>query len=253
MIYDLQKAMIWKRISAWLFDAILLSIAAVGIGFCLSALLGYDSYGEIMQQRCQAIEQEYGVSFQISQNAFNRLSSQKQQDFLNANDALSHDGEARKAYAMMVNLSILIVSLSLLSATVLLEFLVPLLLGNGQTLGKKIFSIGVMDTTGIRVRKIQMFIRTVLGKYTIELMIPILVGTLSFWGSLGVYGTMLVVGLLILQLILLAATRTNALIHDLLAGTVVIDMPSQMIFENQAEMLAYKESLQKEMESRQNV
>ena len=40
MIYDLQKASMWKRVSAWLFDTILLSIVAVGFAFLLSTILG---------------------------------------------------------------------------------------------------------------------------------------------------------------------------------------------------------------------
>ena len=153
---------------------------------------------------------------------------------------------------MMMNLSLVITSLSLLFSCLVLEFMVPMYFGNGQTLGKKIFSIGVMSTNGIRVRTLQMFIRTVLGKYTIELMIPVLVGTLSFFGSLGIYGTMLILCLGIGQLILLGLTRTNALIHDLLAGTVVIDMPSQMIFENEKDLLAYTNRVKAEMEARQD-
>ena len=153
---------------------------------------------------------------------------------------------------MILNLSIVITSLGILGACLILEFLIPMLFGNGQTLGKKIFSIGVMSVNGVRVRNIQMFIRTVLGKYTIETMIPVLVGTLSFFGSLGIYGTALILVLLGIQIILISATRTNSLIHDLLAGTVVIDMPSQMIFETKEELLSYAAKRKAEMESRQD-
>ena len=44
MNLDLQKAGIWKRIAAWMFDGILLSIVVVGFGVLLSWLLGYDGY-----------------------------------------------------------------------------------------------------------------------------------------------------------------------------------------------------------------
>ena len=252
MIYDLQKAMIWKRISAWLFDTILITILAVGIGFCISSLTHYESYSELLNQRYEAAEQEFGVSLSVTEQEYENMLPDRQEAFRKASEAISQDAEAQKAYAMMMNLSLVITSLSLLFSCLLLEFMVPLYFGNGQTLGKKIFSIGVMSTNGIRVRTLQMFIRTVLGKFTIETMIPVLVGTLSFFGSLGIYGTMLIFGLAVLQIILLAATRTNALIHDLLAGTVVIDMPSQMIFENEKELLAYTNRVKAEMEARQD-
>ena len=249
MIYDLQKAMIWKRISAWLFDAIILGILTVGIGFGISSLLSYDSYSEILSDRYDAVEQQYGTSLAITQQEYENLEIEKQQAFMDASRAISEDPEARKAYAVMMNLSLVISSLSLLFSCLVLEFMVPLLLGNGQTLGKKIFAIGVMSVSGVRVRTIQMFIRTVLGKFTIEIMVPVLVGTLSFFGSLGIYGTALILGLLLLQLILISVTRYHSLIHDLLAGTVVIDMPSQMIFDTQEEMMAYKARLKAEMDA----
>lgn len=252
MIYDLQRAMIWKRISAWLFDAILLSILTVFLGFCLSGLLGYDSYTESLSGRYAAIQQEYGVDLDITQQEYEKMDPEQQQAFASASQAIAEDGAAKKAYGMILNLSIVITSLSVLGSCLLLEFLVPVLLGNGQTLGKKIFSIGVMSTNGVRVRRLQMFIRTVLGKYTLEIMLPVLVGTLSFFGSLGIYGTMLILGLGILQLILLAVTRTNSVIHDLLAGTVVIDLPSQMIFETEQELLSYKQKLKADMDARQD-
>ena len=42
MVYDLQKAGLWKRIAAWMFDGILTGILAVGFGFVLSLVLGYN-------------------------------------------------------------------------------------------------------------------------------------------------------------------------------------------------------------------
>ena len=44
MITDLQKAGLWKRISAGLLDAIALGMLAVGIATLLSVLLGYTSH-----------------------------------------------------------------------------------------------------------------------------------------------------------------------------------------------------------------
>ncbi len=251
MIYDLQKAMIWKRISAWLFDAIILGIVVVGISYCLSSLLGYDSYSALLDERYEAYEQEYKVNLGITEKEFNELLPEKQQAFLDATQALSEDAQARKAYSMMINLSMVISSLGMLGGFLILEFAVPLWLKNGQTLGKKIFSIGVMRVDGVKVTTFQMFVRTVLGKFTLETMLPVLVGTLIFFGSLGFGGTLLILGLGAVQVILLCVTSTNSLIHDLLANTVVIDMPSQMIFETQEAMLDYKKKVQAEMADRE--
>ena len=47
---ELQKASMWKRISAFLFDAILLGIVAVLFAWGLSALTGYDGYSRTVTE-----------------------------------------------------------------------------------------------------------------------------------------------------------------------------------------------------------
>ena len=50
MISDLQKANMLKRISAYIFDFILLVTLAVGIAALLSGMLGYDDYTEALKK-----------------------------------------------------------------------------------------------------------------------------------------------------------------------------------------------------------
>ena len=58
MVYDLQKASMWKRIAAWMFDGILIATLAVGFGLLLSLLLGYDTHNETMETSFAAYEAE---------------------------------------------------------------------------------------------------------------------------------------------------------------------------------------------------
>jgi len=46
-------------------------------------------------------------------------------------------------------------------------------------------------------------------------------------------------------------TRNNSAIHDLLAGTVVVDMSSQTIFRSTEELIAYKKRVAAERAARQ--
>ena len=48
MVCDLQKGSLWKRMAAWVFDGIIVSALAVGVGFLLSVALGYDGYSEAL-------------------------------------------------------------------------------------------------------------------------------------------------------------------------------------------------------------
>ena len=47
---DLQKASMLKRISAFILDVILLAVAITGFAFFLSAVTGYDSYNEKLDE-----------------------------------------------------------------------------------------------------------------------------------------------------------------------------------------------------------
>ena len=226
MMDDLQKASMWKRISALLFDAILLGIAVVLFAWALSAALGFDRHYDRLNACYAQYEETYGVSFQLSLSEY---------------DALSADADANYAYQMMLQLSVLIASLSILLGYGALEFAVPLALKHGRTLGKKIFGLSLMQTNGVRVGAVQMFIRTFLGKYAIETMIPALILIMIYWNVIGVVGPVVLALIALLQLILLITTRTNSPIHDLMAGTVVVDYASQMIFDSREAMIAYKE------------
>lgn len=251
MIYDLQKASMWKRISAWLFDTILLGVVAVLFAWLLSIAVGFDAHNEALNERYAFYETQYGVDFQMSLSDYEAMTEEQAKAMEDAYAALSADEDAAYHYQMVVRLTLIITSIGILLAYLVMEDCVPLLLKNGQTLGKKIFGIAVMRTSGIRINGICLFIRTVLGKYTIETMIPVFILIMIYWGSMGLAGTLVLLALLIGQCVALIATRTNSPIHDLLAGTVVIDVASQMIFNTQEEMIAYKQKVHAEKVARQ--
>ncbi|MGN1157207.1 MAG: RDD family protein [Agathobacter sp.] len=251
MALDLQKASMWKRASAFLFDFIILGILVVGLAAGMSAITGYDKYMNQVDEAYATYEEQYGIDFEISQDEFNELTKEEQDNWWAAYEELCADEAAMHAYNMVVNLTMLIATLSFLISFVILEFAIPMLFKNGQTLGKKIFGIGVMRVDYVKVSGPLMFIRTVLGKFTIETMIPIFIIMMIFFGSLGIEGTIILGLILLVQIILMITTQTNSMIHDTLAKTVVVDIASQMIFDSEANMIAYKEKIHAEQVARQ--
>lgn len=251
MVYDLQKAGMWKRIAAWMFDMILLSVIAVGFCYLISTALGYDGYGQTMDAAYARYEAEYGVVFNISQEEYLAMSDAEQQNYNAAYAALTADDEAMYAYNMMLNLSLVITTGGILLGILLWEFMIPLWLGNGQTLGKKIFSLCLVRNDGVRVNTMQLFVRTLLGKFTIETMIPVSMLLMLFWGTIDLTGTLIILALLLGQILCLALTRTNSAIHDLLAGTVVVDMSSQTIFRTTEDLIAHQKRAAAEHAARQ--
>lgn len=242
-MYDFQKADLWKRISAFLFDFIILAIAAVGVAFLMSGILDYGSYSGQMEDVKIRCEQEYGVDLDMPTAEYEGLSEEDRATYDKAFAAFSHDPDAGYAYTMMINLTLLIVVFSLLIAFLALEMLIPLLFGNGQTMGKKIFGIGVMREDGVRVTPMLLFVRTVLGKYTVETMIPVLLLLMIWFGTMGALALVVIPGMLIMQIVLMATSRARTPIHDKISHTVTVDIASQKIFDSPEELLAYKQKL----------
>ena len=166
--------------------------------------------------------------------------------FRSAYEALAADPEAGYAYTMLLNLTLVITTGGIFFATLIWDFVIPLCFGNGQTLGKKIFGIGLMRQDGVRVTGKEMFARAILGKYTIETMVPVLIILMIVSGSIGIVGPIVIGLILLLNVITMIATRTNSPIHDLLASTVTVDIGSQMIFDSRADLIAYKEKVHAE-------
>ena len=251
MTYDIQKASITKRISAFLFDSILTGIVIVAVIWLLSAILNYNSYSENLEKAYDTYEKQYGINFEITQEEYLALSEDERADYDDAYAALVADTDAMYNYNMVINLTLLMITGGVLLGIMMIEFVVPMLLGNGQTLGKKIFGIALVRQDGVKLNAMQLFTRTVLGKFTIETMLPVYMLILNFFNPIGRIGLIVIAGIGLLQLILLAVTRNNQLLHDLLAGTVAVDMASQMIFKTTDDLIAYQKRVAAEKATRQ--
>lgn len=251
MIYDLQKASLLKRISAAILDLILLCILAVGVASVMSGVLDYDGNYDTLEACYAKYEQQYGITLGITEEEYNNLSAEQQQLYLDAMEAMNADEEALKAYNLMIYLSLIIMTVAVFLSYLVLEFAVPLLFGNGQTVGKRVFAIAVMKSDGVKINAVSMFVRTVLGKFTIETMVPLLLIMMMFWGAIGIIGPAVVLGILLIEIVLMITSHTNATIHDTLAQTVAVDLHSQLIFGSESELMEYKKRVHEEMVRKQ--
>ena len=244
MSISLQKGNFWKRISAYLFDLILTVMIAVGIAAAMSAILKYDNYSKELETYYTHYETIFSTDFDMTEEEYNALSEDAKANYQAASEAFGKDQNVKAVYAKMFSLTLVIASVGLLVAISLIYFVVPLLFKNGQTLGKKIFGLAVVRSNCVKITPPILFVRSILGLYTIETMVPVLLVTMIYFGVMGIVGTMTIFLILGLQVVVMAVTQTNSSIHDLLSDTVVVDMSSQEIFENQEELIAYKEALQ---------
>ena len=246
MNYDIQRASMLKRIPAWMLDIILLITLATGLIAGLARVLDMDTHMNALDAIYVRYEEEFNVDFAKTEGDFAVMPEEELARYEAAAEALSKDTEAQKAYEIVLNLTLIMLSGGILGAFVILEFLIPLWLKNGQTLGKKIFGVALMRKDGVKVTPFMMFARTILGKYTVETMIPLLLLVALIFGIMGLEGLIGFALILIAQVAVILATRDKAGIHDLLACTVAVDLSSQMIFDSPEEQLEYHKQLHEE-------
>lgn len=243
MGFDLQKATITKRVAAFLLDFILLSVLVTGLVWGFSELFKYQECIDNLN----AIYDKYAAEYNIDLDSVQELS---QEELKQLTDAMDSDENAIVALNLLVNLTLVIASLSLLISYIILEFIVPKIFGNGQTIGKKIFSIGIMRVDGVKLSTVSLFVRTILGKFTFETMVPLLLIIFMFIFGASIVNLVVLALIAILQIVVVIATKTNSAIHDLMAQTVAVDLSSQRIFNSEAELLEYKKSLHAESTER---
>ncbi len=241
MALTLQKANFWKRISAWLLDFILLAVLSVGGMALTGVIFNYDAHAAELTAYQKEYEDAYGVDFEITQDDFAKLTQEQKDKYNDVLGEFSKDERVIKTHNTLFYMTIAMMSVGLFIGVLVVEFIVPLFLRNGQTVGKKVFGLAVMRTTCVRLTDQVLFIRALFGKYIIETMFPAVLLLMIYYGAIDIVGTITIILLLILQIGVLIATQTNSAIHDLLTDTVVVDMASQQIFDTEEDLLAYKQ------------
>ena len=238
-MYDLQKAS--------LLNFILIVIAITGFAYLISVISGYDNHLNRLNQIEAEYEEVYSVDFDIAREDYNKLSKEDKKAIDDAYALFAKDDEVIYTYNLLLNLTLVMITFSILLSFIALEFVVPMLFGNGQTLGKKVFAIGVMHVNGIRIRGTALFTRSVIGKCTIETLVPVMILFSLLFGGGGAV-SIIVLGLIfVLQCFVFFRGKLFTPIHDILSYTVCVDLASQMIFETEADLIAYKKRVHQEL------
>lgn len=250
MIYELEKVGFFKRLSAYLLDGILTVILAIGVALLLSGTMNYNEYNAKVTEAYEKYEAQYNTSFQVTEQEYSAWTEEQKQALEDASDALLADEDAMYNYHMTVNIIMVITSASIILSLLVVELLVPLLLKNGQTLGKKVFGLCVVRTDCVRITGLQLAMRTILGKIVIETMVPVYLLLMLIFGIVGMPATVIMAGVFIGQGVSLVFTSRNAAIHDLVAGTAVADIHSQLIFDTTEEKIAFQKKVHTERTAR---
>ena len=239
MSFSIQKASFWKRISAFMFDGMMLVVLSLAIMIGLHAILKVDAKIDRLEAYRVEYATEIGLDLNISNEDYDALTEEERKAYddlyVEFNKQLSQNEEVMNLNAEILTLISLTITISLLLGTAIWYFVIPLFFKNGVTLGKKIFGLAVCRTNGVKLTNPILFARSLIGFYAIETMFPLTLIFMTFFGSLGIVGLITPVLFLLLQIGVIAYTKTNSSIHDLLTDTVVVDLASQQIFETQEE------------------
>ncbi len=234
----LRKVPFFKRLLAlmldWMFIVILISTCVIP----MSWLMKVSDYGEKFDNYYSKYEKMYGVNFGLTPEEFNALTEEELKLYEEAYNALTSDEEATAAHDALLKRMLGSIELSILAAYLVMDVLFPLMFKNGQTLGKRAFNLSVVRTNGEPASMLTILSRTVIGKFTLETAIPVLVISSILMGSLNLFGVLYAAAILIANVILLI--KKNIVLHDLLADTVVVACEAPAARKKNDEPFAHK-------------
>ena len=277
-MFELRKIGIVKRASALLLDAILLMVLTTGFIFIISLISKFDHHQKLANEYYNEWEgfrkdyagdvaeyygfvyKEDGENYTVEKDGnksdldavFTKLGKsngefdssipnfEKVAEAYDVYMALTPAAKVEAQYKLVESLLFMMISIGLLLSYIVLEFILPLILKNGQTVGKKVFGIALVRVDCVKITTLALFARTILGKFTIETMFPVFLIYMLFFGGLGFISIILLAAMAILNIVLFFATKNKTPIHDLLAGTVAVDMKLQMIFQSEEELIQKK-------------
>ena len=228
------KAGLSKGASAFFIDVVLLLLLAVALAYVLSLAFGYSRFSQAYSSGIERYAAQYNVQFDkvVSQADFDALTDQQKASYEAAVAAMNEDTEILDALSSMVRLIFLIAALSLFLAFMALEFIVPLFLKQGRTLGKKAFGLSVTKKDGSPLGPVPLLVRTFVGKYLIETMIPVLIIIITIFNAIGlmngpgIIGFAIILVIVISNLALVFISANGCAIHDHIADTIVVSSDS---------------------------
>lgn len=133
-------------------------------------------------------------------------------------------------------------AISTFLAQLLVYLVIPLVFKNGQTLGKIIGRVGVIGANGLKVKPLNIILRFLIGIFLVETLATIVLYSIS-----ELFGILV---LLLSSALVLITTKSRA-IHDLIGGTVVVDMNSQYIIDTMEEKILAQREEYKEYNNNQ--
>lgn len=220
-----------KRIGAFILDFICIIIILVGLCLLFSVLFGYDQTNEALDLKYI----EYGIKYYDEENNL-LITKGTDEELALLWNLFDQDAEAVHLWERIVDLSLIIPILSLTLSMLIFEFLIPLIMKHGRSIGRYVFKIGLITNEEIEVKGIHLFIRFLFGKLIINSLIPLICLLLVYLNLANFLSVMILFCILIINLAFIIFSKNHIGISDRLAKVYPCEMEGQTFFNSVEEL-----------------
>ena len=234
-VYSLNRATGGRRLAAWLLDLILIATLSVGFMLLTSLAVSYDKqqnklFDYYRTHEVLVMDDKNNEVFCKSEDA---TCQKNWQEFAKDKDAIAQ-------YNKVNELTVVILTVGVFSSLLVTHFIVPLILKDGRTVGKRIMGISLISTDEIRVNTNQMFIRFLMGEFLVTYMIPIILIFTAMISGGGLFYTLTALAIMVANILCLIFTKNRQNLSDLIGKTIAVDTASQIICDTKEELSELK-------------
>lgn len=240
-IYTPRLARPIKRLAAFLIDIVMILVLFTGVMFVLSEIFDYEGMNAQLEQLY--IDTKVKLPDDKGVYQFCEIKDPS------CEQALKNLYEMDIFYVLFDKVQSFLIYAPIVSIffpLLILEFILPMIFKNGQTLGMKLFNIALISKNDIKVKPIQVFVRFLFGKFIINGIVPVL-GVMYIFISdgAGITGAMLLLLFLIANFACYGVGQNKTFVPDALAGCYPIDTQEQIFFDTVEELAAAKAAEQR--------
>ena len=243
-IYTPKRATWFKRILAFGLDIILFAVLLTGAMFLISYIVGFQHELELLNAKFI----EYGIYLKNDEGIYEFCSdingSTACKDAWEAfnNDALAcsyYDNTALKTLPILIG--------GVFVTELILDYIIPMCLKNGRTIGMFCLGLAYIDTRDIKINHFQVFTHFLFGKFIVVSALPIFFFLMHFFNVFPTYGLLICVVIILANLIMKFASPKRMGIADSIGKMYMIENESQIYCNTVEELSALKaiEALEK--------
>ena len=132
-------------------------------------------------------------------------------------------------------------TLSMLIATLIFEFIIPLSNKKHMTIGMRLFQLAPLSNSGVKVSTLQLFIRFLFGRFIICGVLPVfaILYVMIDDGNI-LFSIILLVLILVANIVCYVLSHQRSLISNTIAQCSLVDANEQIFFDNTKQLAAAK-------------